>query len=86
MGMVISITNVYSLLFVQNAFFRLHMFMGVSYTLKSNFVFLLQASCLPAFLLAPPPGSKVIDCCAAPGNKTTHLASLMGNVGYVFIL
>ena len=46
----------------------------------------LQASCLAAFLLAPPPGSRVIDCCAAPGNKTTHLASIMGNVGYVSLV
>ena len=41
----------------------------------------MQASCLPAFLLAPPPGSHVIDACAAPGNKSTHLACLMKNNG-----
>jgi putative methyltransferase len=42
-----------------------------------------KASCLPAYLLAPPPGSKVMDCCAAPGNKTTHLASIMRNEGSI---
>lgn len=40
-----------------------------------------KASCLPAHALAPEPGWTVVDCCAAPGNKTTHLASIMGNKG-----
>ncbi|XP_052760482.1 28S rRNA (cytosine-C(5))-methyltransferase-like [Mya arenaria] len=43
-----------------------------------------KASCTPAHVLSPPPGSTVIDCCAAPGNKTTHLAAIMGNTGKVF--
>ncbi|CAI8051336.1 28S rRNA (cytosine-C(5))-methyltransferase [Geodia barretti] len=42
-----------------------------------------KASCLPAYLLAPPPGSNVVDCCAAPGNKTTQLASIMRNKGSI---
>lgn len=36
-----------------------------------------QASCLPAVALDPPVGSQVVDACAAPGNKTTHLCSLV---------
>lgn len=36
-----------------------------------------KASCFPAHILNPPPGSHVIDACAAPGNKTTHLAAIM---------
>ncbi len=33
-----------------------------------------KASCMPAHALAPQPGWRVVDACAAPGNKTTHLA------------
>ncbi|XP_067024171.1 28S rRNA (cytosine-C(5))-methyltransferase-like isoform X2 [Acropora muricata] len=43
-----------------------------------------KASCLPAHILLPPPGSHVIDACAAPGNKTSHLASIMSNQGKIF--
>ncbi|XP_005003723.1 28S rRNA (cytosine-C(5))-methyltransferase isoform X2 [Cavia porcellus] len=43
-----------------------------------------KASCLPAMLLAPPPGSHVIDACAAPGNKTSHLAAILKNQGKIF--
>lgn len=33
-----------------------------------------KASCMPAHALRPLPGWHVVDCCAAPGNKTTHVA------------
>ncbi len=36
-----------------------------------------KSSCMPAHALAPKPGWTVVDCCAAPGNKTTHLAAVM---------
>ncbi|KAH8889593.1 S-adenosyl-L-methionine-dependent methyltransferase [Thozetella sp. PMI_491] len=37
-----------------------------------------KASCFPAYLLDPrPEDGDVIDACAAPGNKTTHLAAIL---------
>ncbi|KAI4292646.1 25S rRNA (cytosine2278-C5)-methyltransferase [Pancytospora philotis] len=42
------------------------------------------SSCLPAFVLSPPEDSVVIDATAAPGNKTTHLCSIMRNTGKIY--
>ena len=37
-------------------------------------------------LLDPQPGQRVLDACAAPGGKTTHLAELMGDKGELIAL
>ncbi|XP_032665045.1 probable 28S rRNA (cytosine-C(5))-methyltransferase [Odontomachus brunneus] len=43
-----------------------------------------KASCLPAHLLNPNEGSEVLDLCAAPGMKTTHLAAKLQNNGTIY--
>lgn len=42
-----------------------------------------ESSMLIAPLLDPHPGMNVLDACAAPGGKTTHLAEYMNNEGQV---
>lgn len=42
-----------------------------------------ESSMLVARVLDPKPGEKVLDVCAAPGGKATHLAELMENRGMV---
>ncbi|KAI9345555.1 S-adenosyl-L-methionine-dependent methyltransferase [Obelidium mucronatum] len=51
--------------------------------LKGHIILQDKASCFPAFILNPPPNSVVIDGCAAPGNKTSHLSMLMNNTGTI---
>ncbi|MBU8907062.1 16S rRNA (cytosine(967)-C(5))-methyltransferase RsmB [Desertibacillus haloalkaliphilus] len=45
-----------------------------------------ESSMLVGRALAPEQGMKVLDSCAAPGGKTTHLAELMDNLGHVTAL
>lgn len=42
-----------------------------------------EAAMLAARVLAPKPGEVVMDMCAAPGGKTTHMAQLMENKGKI---
>jgi 16S rRNA (cytosine967-C5)-methyltransferase len=43
-----------------------------------------ESSMLVAEVVAPKAGMQVLDCCAAPGGKSTHLAELMGGKGKVW--
>jgi 16S rRNA (cytosine967-C5)-methyltransferase len=45
-----------------------------------------EAAQLVGFLVGPRPGERVLDACAAPGGKTTHLAELMDDRGEVLAL
>lgn len=42
-----------------------------------------ESSMLAAHFLRPRPGQEVLDVCAGPGGKTTHLAQLMENSGSI---
>jgi len=45
-----------------------------------------EASQMVAHLLGPLPGEKILDACAAPGGKSTHLAQLMEDRGEIIAL
>lgn len=42
-----------------------------------------RAAMLVAHALDPQPGERILDLCAAPGGKSTHIAALMGDEGEV---
>ncbi|EGP90667.1 unnamed protein product [Zymoseptoria tritici ST99CH_1A5] len=47
---------------------------------NGKFIYQEKASCFPAYLLNPTSDDgDIIDTCAAPGNKTTHVAAILSN-------
>jgi 16S rRNA (cytosine967-C5)-methyltransferase len=51
--------------------------------LKGHVIAQDEGAQLVTLLLGPRPGERVLDACAAPGGKTTHIAQLMGDSGLV---
>jgi putative methyltransferase len=45
--------------------------------LDGSLILQSKASCMTARALDPQPGWMIVDACAAPGNKTTHVAALV---------
>ncbi len=45
-----------------------------------------ESAALPCLLLGAQPGERVMDMCAAPGGKTTHIAEILKNQGEVLAI
>jgi 16S rRNA (cytosine967-C5)-methyltransferase len=58
-----------------------HLITGLPGFREGLFVVQDEASQVASILLDPQPGERVLDACAAPGGKATHLAQLMANTG-----
>lgn len=50
---------------------------------KGEFIVQDEGATMIGELLSPMPGERVLDCCSAPGGKTTHLAEKMKNQGEI---
>jgi len=61
--------------------------LGSSHEFLQGYYYLQNvASMLSAIILDPKPNELVIDMCAAPGSKSTHVAQLMGNEGSLILI
>ncbi|XP_045584804.2 28S rRNA (cytosine(4447)-C(5))-methyltransferase [Procambarus clarkii] len=51
--------------------------------LAGHYILQGASSFLPVMALSPKEGEKILDMCAAPGGKSTHIAAIMRNTGMV---
>lgn len=60
-----------------------HRVVGLSGFAEGRFTVQDETAMSAAELLSPQPGQSILDLCAAPGTKTTHIAELMQNSGSI---
>jgi|MudIll2142460700_1097286.scaffolds.fasta_scaffold02841_7 16S rRNA (cytosine967-C5)-methyltransferase len=55
-------------------------------SLKESFMVQDEAAQLITYLLEPKPGERILDACASPGGKTTHIAQMIKDRGEILSL